>query len=58
MKDRFIVELYDEDEVLQSSTIYKTYRDIAKGTGEAYYECRNIHLIGNGTILENLCTLP
>ena len=52
MRDRFIVNMYDENEELKSSIVCKSYRQIAKETGEEYHVCRNIHLIGNGTIVK------
>jgi hypothetical protein len=50
MKDKYIVELYDDEGKLQSSSIYKSYKQISKDLGEAYHDCRAIHLIGNGSM--------
>jgi hypothetical protein len=48
MKDKFILEIYDDENNLITSTVYKSYRQIAAKTGLAYHNCRTIHSICTG----------
>jgi hypothetical protein len=50
MKVKFILELYDTNDMLISSTECKSYREIVKLSKEEYHDCRAIHLLGNGTM--------
>ena len=50
MKNKYILELYNEKDELESSEICKTYREISIKTNEAYHDCRAIHLMGNGSM--------
>jgi len=50
MRDKFILEIYDDENKLVTSTVYKSYRDIALKTGIDYHNVRTIHSICNKDI--------
>ena len=52
MKDKFVVEYRKENGVAMSYHMCKSYRDIAKVTGESYTDIRAIHMMGNGTMIK------
>jgi hypothetical protein len=51
MKDKFVVEIYDENEELLTSTVYKSFKQISAETEIDYHNCRTIysHTIGETT---------
>ena len=52
MKDKFIVVYRKHNEADMSTNIYKSYREIAKETGEEYSDIRTIHMMGNGSMIK------
>lgn len=52
MKDKFILEIYDDDENLLSSEKMKSYRDIQEKTGIEYHNCRTINYICSGKMVK------
>ena len=45
MKEKFILEIYNENDELQSTTKCKSYVAIGTLTNIDYHNCRKIHLI-------------
>lgn len=43
MRDKYILEIYDDENNLVTSTIYKSFREIGKKTGIEYHNCRTIY---------------
>jgi hypothetical protein len=50
MKNKFILEIYDDENNLITTTVYKSYRAIGLKTGIAYHNCRTIHSICMGDV--------
>jgi len=50
MRDKFILEIYDDENKLVTSTVYKSYRDIALKTGIDYHNVRTLYSISNNEI--------
>ena len=50
MKDKFILEIYDDEDNLITSTVYKSYKDICEKTNIEYHNCRTIHSICMGDV--------
>ena len=50
MKDKFILEIYDDENNLITSNVYKSYRAIGLKTGIDYHNCRTIHSICIGDV--------
>jgi len=50
MRDKFILEIYDDDNKLVTSTVYKSYRDIALKTGIDYHNVRTLYSICNNDV--------
>jgi hypothetical protein len=50
MKDKFILEIYDDENNLITTTVYKSYRAIGLKTGIDYHNCRTIHSICMGDV--------
>lgn len=45
MRDKFILEIYDDDGELVTSNVYKSFRQIQNKTGIEYHNCRTIYSI-------------
>jgi len=45
MKDKFLLELYDDEGIIISTSVFKSYRAIALKTGIDYHNVRTIHQI-------------
>ena len=50
MRDKFILEIYDDDNKLVSSTVYKSFRDISLKTSIDYHNVRSLYGISNNEI--------
>ena len=50
MKDKFILGIYDDEQNLITSNVYKSYRAIGLKTGIDYHNCRTIHSICMGDV--------